>query len=57
MNAFDVVFLLITQELLVNGRGVLELREYNHLSSHFVQRLKYHPARAGSSNYNNYHCY
>ena len=39
MNTLDVVFLLITQELLIDGRGVLELREYTHLSWHFVHRL------------------
>lgn len=38
MSALDVMF-LITQELSINGTGILEVREYTHLSLHFVQKL------------------
>lgn len=32
LSALDVAFLLITKEMLINGRGIFELREYTHLT-------------------------
>lgn len=53
MSVLDGAFFLITKELLINGRGASEMREYTQFILAFCAEIKYGPARVGSSNSNN----